>query len=112
MKLYNEIKAELLAAREADQNAQEWKAIAKDNRKSARILAEAAKKTDPSLDSLTVKDILERIESAIDVEAQAPADSDMTDYSPGDIPANNMEAADPAEGETPYGPSDPEEQEA
>ena len=111
MKLYNEIKAELLAAREADQNAQEWKAIAKDNRKSARILAEAAKKTDPSLDSLTVKDILERIESAIDVEAQAPADSDMTDYSPGDIPANNMEAPDPADAESPEDDGE-EEQEA
>ena len=90
--LYPEIKAAVARSREAEHNAKEWKMIAKEEMGEARTLIAAAKKIKANSGiEFTANTLIDFINEELDREnaPKSEADTDLTDYAPGDIPANN-----------------------
>lgn len=89
--LYNEIKAQVREAMEAEENARLWKEVAKDSMSEARTLTAAAKKLKVNQGTeIIFKDLLTYILADLSEEAApaSDADTDLTDYRPGDFPAS------------------------
>lgn len=89
--LYNEIKAQVREAMEAEANRHAWHLIAKDKLAEAKMLTATAKKMKANQDiMIDFNFLLEYIKAEITAE-QTPAsdaDTDLTDYRPGDFPAS------------------------
>lgn len=87
--LYNEIKARVQAAMDAEANAQAWKGIAKEEMGNARTLISTAKKLskDQEIDPKALIDFI-KAEIADESAPKSDADTDLTDYRPGDFPAS------------------------
>lgn len=87
--LYNEIKALVLESFEAESNATAWKKISKEKMAEARMLTATAKKmTANKGKEFTFQALVDYI---VDNQEYAPvsdADTDLTDYRPGDFPAS------------------------
>ena len=89
--LYNEIKARVQAAMDAEGNAQAWKDIAKECMADARTLISTAKKLSKDQE-IDPKALIDFIKAEIQAEAapKSDADTDLTDYRPGDFPASEI----------------------
>lgn len=119
--LYNEIKAAIARSMEAEDNAQAWKKIAKEEMADAKTIIAAAKKVNKG-DFPDPADLIAVIKAEIAATnaIKSDEDTDPTDYAPGDFPGNNapeeLAQADPGTLENPIDPTeepDPtEEQEA
>lgn len=89
--LYNEIKAMVQDSVEAEINAAAWKKIAKDSLSEARTLTATAKKLKANqgieFDFKTLLDYI-HADLAEEMAPKSDADTDLTDYRPGDFPAS------------------------